>query len=37
MEPETEWTVSRRLWNVRTGLLSLSGSDGGRHSPMLSV
>ena len=21
--PETEWTVSRRMWNVRTGLLSL--------------
>ncbi|CAI9166566.1 unnamed protein product [Rangifer tarandus platyrhynchus] len=25
MEPETEWTVSRRLWNVRTGLLPLRG------------
>ena len=26
MEPETEWTVSRRTWKVRTGLLSLSKS-----------
>ena len=33
MEPETEWTVSRRMWNVRTGLLSLSGSAGGGNSP----
>ena len=33
MEPETEWTVSRRLWNVRTGLLSLMESAGGGNSP----
>ena len=25
-EPEMEWTVSRRMWNVRTGLLSLNKS-----------
>ena len=33
MEPETEWTVSRRMWTVRTGLLSLSRSAGGGNSP----
>ena len=32
-EPEAGWTVSRRTWNVRTGLVSLGCQQDGGNSP----
>ena len=32
-EPEAGWTVSRRTWNVRTGIVCLGCQQDGGNSP----